>query len=103
MRLSSLQKYILLKTAEKGGKVDRKIFRMFYENLEKKPGKKYQEKIITKSLERLIDRGFITGFGKRTVRKWFITQISLTSKGRAAVKELLREKQRKLPFRKRTK
>ena len=100
MRLSSLQKYVLLRISEKGGKVDRKMFRGFYDKQDKKASKKYQEKIITQSLERLIDRGLVTGFGKRTPQKWFVTQVFLTPKGCLAVKELLQEKQRKLPLRK---
>jgi len=98
MHLSTLQKYILLKTAEKGGKTDRNIFRPFYYTQSKKPSEKYQEKIITQSLERLIDRGLIVGFGRRTPQKWFITQVSLTSKGRLTVTKLRQEKQGKLPL-----
>ena len=113
MRFSSLQQYILLKMSEKGTQMDRKFFRRFYETTnqtstssgqyvlgtKKIPDKKYQEKIITQSLERLIDRGFVTGFGKRTSEKWFITRVGLTSKGERAVEEIHSRRQKKLPLR----
>ncbi|MBT3539340.1 hypothetical protein HN481_04415 [Candidatus Parcubacteria bacterium] len=98
MRLSSLQQYILLKMSEKGTRMDRKFFRSFYETQEKKPNIKYQEHIITQSLERLIDRGLITGFGKRTTEKWFITHVGLAAKGRDAVQEIHNRRQKKLPL-----
>lgn len=98
MRLSPLQKFILLKCYEKGGRIDRKIFRDFYANQDLKAKEKYQESIITKSLESLIDREMMTGFGKRTAHKWFITHVKLAKKGKKRAEEVLREKQKKLPL-----
>ncbi|MFZ2190512.1 MAG: hypothetical protein WA057_06660 [Candidatus Magasanikiibacteriota bacterium] len=114
MKLSLLQKYILLKCYEKGGKLDRKVFRSFYgktiesfDSAQDKPAKeksfsfaqdKYKESIITRSLEHLIDREFMTGFGRRTPHKWFITHVSLTKKGTKISQDLLNERQEKLPL-----
>ena len=98
MYLSSLQQYILMKMSEKRGRIDRKIFRGFYLTQEKKSNKKYQEHIITQSLERLIDRGLITGIGKRTTKKWFITHTTLTSKGKKIIQEIHARRQKKLPL-----
>ena len=88
----------MLEMSQKGGRLDRKIFRTFYETQNLKSKQKYQEHIITQSLERLIDRGFITGFGRRTPQKWFITQVSLTVKGKKAVQEIYCRRQKKLPL-----
>lgn len=114
MKLSTLQKYILLECLQKGNKLDRKIFRNFYHKVfdpakdksfgssrldsERVAQDKYQENIITKSLEHLIDRELLTGYGKRTPHKWFITHISLTKKGAKISQNLLEERQAKLPL-----
>lgn len=97
--LSSLQKFILLLCLERGGKTERAKFRQFYAKQQKKTSEKYQENIITKSLERLIDREMMIGYGKRTPHKWFITHVSLTKKGVKVGQNLLKEKQGKLPLR----
>ena len=113
MKLSTLQKYILLKCLEKGNKVDRKIFRKFYPSPSSSDdssgglrrtsyyplkGNNYRESIITRSIEHLIDREFMTGFGRRTPHKWFITHVSLTKKGAKISQDLLNERQEKLPL-----
>ncbi|HBU07137.1 MAG TPA: hypothetical protein DEB09_03565 [Candidatus Magasanikbacteria bacterium] len=110
MRLSLLQKHILLMCLDKGparnasasvaggGKIDRKIFRSFYGKTIEPAKEKYQESIITRSLEHLIDREFMTGFGRRTPHKWFITHVSLTKKGVKISQDLLNERQEKLPL-----
>jgi hypothetical protein len=110
MKLSLLQKFILLKLVDKGpariatqsvaggGKNDRKIFRSFYGKALEPAKEKYQENIITKSIESLIDRELLIGYGKRTPHKWFITQVQLTKKGLNKVQAILQEKQAKLPL-----
>ena len=98
MKYSSLQKYILLRCYEKGGRIDRKIFRGFYLSQENQAKEKYQEGIVTKSLESLIDRELMTGFGKRTAHKWFITHVKLTKKGKITAEAVLQENQVKLPL-----
>ncbi|MFH1946612.1 MAG: hypothetical protein ABIJ23_00425 [Candidatus Magasanikbacteria bacterium] len=98
MKLSSLQKYIVLQCYEKGGRIDRKIFRDFYAKKNSIAKEKYHEGIITKSLESLIDRELMTGFGKRTAHKWFITHVKLTKKGKRRVEDVLQENQEKLPL-----
>jgi len=94
---SDLQKYILLKAYEEGKKFGRDKLLVFY-NM-RKVGVKREDRvnIITKSLERLIDREFLTGYGTRTPHKWFIKEIKLTKKGEKEAKRLLGEQQ-SLPF-----
>lgn len=98
MMLSFLQKFILLLCLEREGKVDRKVFRQFYDKQTKKPSEKYLEGIITKSLERLIDKELLIGYGRRTPHKWFITNVKLTKKGAKISQNLLKEKQKELPL-----
>lgn len=93
MKFSKLQKYILLRSFEQGRKYDRQILAEFY----KKRMPKNCFKIITRSIERLIDRELLTGFGVRTPHKWFIKEIKLTLKGRKIAKKFLGEQQ-KLPL-----
>jgi hypothetical protein len=110
MYLSSLQKFIVLQCFDKGparyasasvaggGKVDRKTFRQFYEKQESRASLKYEEGIITNSLERLINKELLIGYGRRTSHKWFITHVKLTNKGIKMAKQVLALKQRKLQF-----
>jgi len=107
MKLSVLQKFILVQSLLQGGKIERSHFRRFYGKCAE-PAKeksfgvaqdKYQENIITKSLEHLIDRELMIGYGKRTPHKWFVTQVALTKKGAKISQNILEEKQAKLPLR----
>ena len=98
MKFSLLQKFILMQSLLQGGKIERSAFRRFYGKQTKKTKEKYQENIITKSLEHLIDRELMIGYGRRTPHKWFVTQVSLTKKGAKIGQNLLEEKQIKLPL-----
>lgn len=90
MPLSDLQKSIL-KTAweSKQAKVPRQTFTVFYT--------KHRTNVISRSLERLIDRGLIVGFGEKTQYKLFITKIKLTPKGKKTAQKILGQ-QTELPF-----
>ncbi len=100
MRLSKLQKYILKEVWNSNTiKVNRHDFNSFYNNKKKDPQKNLQIKIITKSIERLIDRGLLIGFGEKTQYKLFINKVKLTSFGKKEVQKLFGE-QIKLPFKK---
>ena len=97
MKLSHLQRYILLAGYGEKDKFGRGRLLKFYEKQKRKPKKEDRVNIITKSLERLIDNGFLTGYGMRTPKKWFIKEIKLTAAGRRAGKKLQGE-QVPLPF-----
>ncbi|MBT3689939.1 hypothetical protein HOE31_02295 [bacterium] len=96
MRISALQKYILIRCYGRERKVNRKKFFNFY-NKDKKTKEKARIKIITKSIERLINKGLIVGFGERTQHKWYISDVQLTVLGKKVTKKLLGE-QIKLPL-----
>lgn len=109
MRLSSLQKYILLKALDqKAGKFSRKSLLKFYDDQyhpkpeqarfgARKTKSEHRIKIITRSLERMIDKELLIGYGTRTPHKWYVKEIKLTVKGRKIAKKLLGEQQI-LPF-----
>jgi len=103
MKLSGLQKFILKKTLEDTAHKDRKNivsrqrFYQFYQSQKKVPNKKVQANIITRSLERLIDRGLVIGYGEKTQYKLFINTIKLTPAGKKMTKQLF-GRQASLPF-----
>jgi hypothetical protein len=70
----------------------------YYLRIPKPPSTKDQQNIITKSIERLIEKGYLIGFGRRTPQKWFIVSIALTDMGRQAGKKFMGEQQ-PLPLR----
>ena len=102
MKLSALQKFILRENLlnSRQGKISRFNFENFYSKLKKAPAKKIRTNIITKSIERLIDKGLLIGFGEKTQHKLFITHTKLTNRGLKTAKGLL-GKQSQLPFKKR--
>jgi hypothetical protein len=98
MTLSGLQKYILKTTLQSNKpRVSRNVFEKFYDNTKKSPAKKIRANIITKSIERLIDKGLLTGFGEKTQHKLFITQVKLTPRGKKTTQNLF-GRQEKFPF-----
>ena|SRR3989339_684112 len=103
MPLSKLQKFILREAlGAKQSKVPRQIFNKFYDKTKNPPDTKIRTKIITKSLERIINKGLATGFGEKTQYKLFITHLKLTAKGRKIALSLL-GKQTQFIFNKKTK
>ncbi|HLD27605.1 MAG TPA: hypothetical protein VJB39_02030 [Patescibacteria group bacterium] len=102
MKLSSLQKFILKEGFGNRGKILRHRFHKFYDGQKIPLGRLSQVKIISKSIDRLIDKGLLLGFGEKTQHKWFIKEVQLTALGRGFGKKLLGE-QKSLPFKKRKK
>jgi DNA-binding MarR family transcriptional regulator len=49
--------------------------------------------VVTKALERMIDRGLLVGYGVRTKEKWFIREVRLTAEGRRAARKVAGEQQ----------
>lgn len=94
MRLSSLQKYILKECYNEGGRKKRDTLTAFYVQEKDSPKPHEQVKIVTQSIERLIEKGLMVGYGMRTPEKWFIREIKLTPFGRRIAKKLMGEQQR---------
>lgn len=98
MRLSPLQKYILKSCYVNSAKViSRAGFARFYETQKQGPKAGDVVNIITKSLESLIDKGMMVGYGVRTPEKWYIKEVRLLPAGRRTAKKLFGEQQ-SLPF-----
>ena len=99
MRLSPLQKYILKVCYTSSAKVvGRGGFVRFYEAQKQKPKSQDLVNIITKSLESLVDKGLMVGYGVRTREKWYIKEVRLLPGGRRIARKLLGEQQA-LPLR----
>jgi hypothetical protein len=94
--LSPLQKF-LLKECLDSAVTKRSAFKKFYVKQAKPPKVEDQQNAITKSLERLIDRGYMVGYGRRTPEKWFIESVRLTAPGKRTGRALL-GKQQQIPF-----
>jgi len=93
---STLQQFILERCYESfGKKLDRKVFENFY-NKNSGVKTKIQVNNITQSLERLIDRGMLVGYGVRTPKKWFIKEVRMTALGKKNWGKWLNRKQDKL-------
>lgn len=93
MRLSALQRFILRECYQfPKPRVPRAPFSKFYARQAT-----VKAENVTVSLERLIDRGLLVGFGRRTPRKWFIEEVRLTPLGRRHARATY-GKQQHLPF-----
>lgn len=98
MPLSQLQKYILRAGLEsKKYTVSKAVLIRFYQGSKNSPKIVDQIGIITKSVERLINKGMVKGVGVKTAEKWFIKEVILTPRGKKIARELL-GKQAQLPF-----
>ena len=95
MALSALQKFILKECYQYPKvRVPRQPFIAFYK---RSATNSIVTDSITVSLERLIDRGFLIGFGRRTPQKWFIEEVKLTPLGRRTARAGF-GKQQQLPL-----
>ncbi|MBI3622034.1 MAG: hypothetical protein HY208_07615 [Nitrospirae bacterium] len=99
MNLSNLQRYILLACDDaKGKRREHSGLEQFYESEKERPSEKDAQDSVTRSLERLIDKELLIGYGVRTSHKWYLKEIRLTPKGRKVVRELLEFRQTRLPL-----
>jgi hypothetical protein len=90
-----MQKYILLECLKaRDFQISREKLAAFYVGRMKAPRQNMQQKIITQSLESLINRGVLVGYGKRTPHKWFMTAIGLTDFGVKEARKILGEQLR---------
>lgn len=103
MSLSKLQKYILRQIWESPkAKTSRQVFDNFYLHTKRPPAAELRANIITKSLERLIERGLLIGYGTKTQYKLFISHAKLTPQGKKFARQLLGQ-QTSFPFIKKSK
>jgi hypothetical protein len=89
--LSTLQRYILRTAlAVQRVEIERTTFLEYY----KRKRSPISIDSLTRAIERLIDRGFLIGYGRRTPKKWFIERVRLTDSGRKQAKALYGVQQR---------
>ena len=99
MRLSKLQKYILIKCYQaKGGQEQKKEFFKFYGEKELKKNKLAIQAAVQKSLDNLVKKDLAVSFGHQTAQKWYIDKVKLTSQGRRLAINLIKNRQKKLPI-----
>ena len=99
MRLSHLQEFILKTSYENhAARIHRRAFLSYYQLAPASERTGDIHGVLTRSLERLIDRELMVGYGRRTPHKWFIDEVRLTSKGSGMAKKLMGEQQ-SFPFR----
>lgn len=100
MRLSLLQKDILSRAVlAHESRLSRGTFAAHYGKRERQLTKDEQN-ALTVSLERLIERGLLVGYGRKTQGKWYIDAVRLTSIGRKTARALF-GKQETLPLKSR--
>jgi hypothetical protein len=87
MILSELQRYVL-RTAYRYPRV-RVPRQAFADGPRRSRPVRHSAEILSRSLERLIDRGLLIGFGHRTSDKWFIESVRLTTLGRRHARAIL--------------
>lgn len=97
MKLSPLQRHIMLSAFEARGRLQRTRLTQFYTSQKRKPSQADQQRIISRSIERLIERGLLIGYGRRTPEKWFIDEVRITPAGRRWTQKSFDEQQ-PLPF-----
>lgn len=85
--LSQLQQYILRQLLRKGS-LHPRFLKQFYQSLSKKPSSEDQLTSIARSIDRLIERGYVVGWGKKTKEKWFVEKVKLTPQGLLYAKKI---------------
>ena len=99
MRLSKLQKYILNQCYLSKNKAKLKAdFYSFYSKKELEKNQRNITDVIHRSLESMVAKDFLIAYGKKTSQKWFIQKVKLTSEGKRVAKEIIKQRQRKLPI-----
>ncbi len=97
MRLSTLQKQLVLLCLDRAGKCGRQVLDSVYERDHTSASRKTAQNVVTSALENLIDKGFMVGEAVRTPKKWYIKAVRLSPLGRKLAREL-RGKQLRMKF-----
>ena len=90
MRLSALQRFILIQCLQsKNRTADKKACEKFYDRIPSHPSKHDITTIITRSVERLVEKELVIVYGWHTAQKWFIDRVRLTKQGSEVARRLL--------------
>ena len=91
MRLSRLQKYILTKCYyNKRGIAGKREFYEFYSKDELDSREKSVQAAVHKSIDSLVEKDLLIAHGHKTAKKWFIHKVKITSRGKKAIRELIK-------------
>ena len=82
---------------ERGGRCSRSVFIDQFMRTSTAQ-KRHAQSIVTRSIERLIARGLLAGYGLKTKEKLFIQSVRITPLGRRTVAAIQKHKQKLLPF-----
>ncbi|MCU0679254.1 MAG: hypothetical protein MUC28_02285 [Planctomycetes bacterium] len=97
MRISKLQKYILTQAAERKGVCPKAVFYGFYPAVELEKNRIAAQTALQKSLDNLVEKDLIVAYGYRTARKWHIERVKFTAAGRKLTREIIKNRQKRLP------
>lgn len=90
MAFSGLQRYILVQAFSSPQRsLSRGVIARYYERRSRRPKARDIPSIVSRSLERLIARQLLVGYGRQTAKKWFIERVRLTPRGRGVAWKLL--------------
>ena len=92
MRLSPLQRYLLLEGYVQKRRLSKAHVLRYYETMSNPPSVKDQHGAVDKSIERLVRQGLLRAHGTKTQEKWVIEQVSLTREGRVRAGEILKSR-----------
>lgn len=99
MRLSKLQQYILGRCYDNNsGSARKNEFFGFYPEDYLIKNKKIVQDSIHKCVESLVTKDLLIAYGRRTAKKWFIEKAKITPKGKRRIRELIKNRQIKLPI-----
>lgn len=98
MRLGTVQRRVLVRVFDLGGRLSRRVLEVWYTGEARSLTRKDRVDTLTKTLERLIKAGLLSAVCVRTAEKWFIKEVRLTPQGRRAAIRL-RGAQQRLPLR----
>lgn len=100
MYLSRLQRFILEACLNgRGGGAAPSDFYSFYKQVSRRSVRKTMVDTVNKSLDHLVDRGFLIAYGRRTAERFFVDRVRLTPLGRRVANTQVKSKQNKLPLR----
>jgi hypothetical protein len=98
MKLSPLQRYILRSALNASQKtIGKPALNRYYDKQSQKPSRHDMATIVTKSVDRLIAKDLLIGYGRKTSERMFVDKIKLTSTGAKLARKLMGEQQ-KLPL-----
>ena len=97
MRLSKLQKFILQRSLEsRNSNLKKSDFFRFYGKSDRGSMVAIQSS-VQESLDNLVEKNLLVAYGHHTAQKWHIEYVRLTPFGKKTAREIMKNRQKKLP------